>query len=65
MQTQQQTGKVIGLNLSNEDRTEAWQSMIETKISHRMFSNSKDPEEMAIANLDMKVYNHFMNKYLQ
>lgn len=57
-------GKVIGYIADEAFRTKAWLSMRNSKESYKLFSKSSDEQELQVADLDLRVYNHWMSKYL-
>ena len=57
------TQTVIGNHLPEEKRTKIWRDLIELKKSFKMFEKGPTEHELAIANLDKRVYGFFLSDY--
>lgn len=56
--------KIIGNLHPPEKRKRLWSDLIELKKSIETFKNCSSEHELAIASLDRRVYNYYLNDYV-
>lgn len=55
---------VIGMKGTPTQRYNSWLSMIESKKAYKVFSKSPVEDEQSIAEVDKRVYNYHLEKYV-
>jgi len=58
-------GILIGYHGTPAERRALWLSMLMTKESHKLFKRSSIPEEKEIGEMDGRIFNNYLSKYIK